>query len=118
MTAIKAYSVSRLSGCMHPAVRRVLFLILFSLLLSASLPVTGQDLPEYDEIGVFLEIPRLGGWEIDALIKNEELYLPVTHLFDILKIKNEASPGFESIKGFFVNPEAEFLISRDAGEIK
>lgn len=118
MTAFKAYSISRLSGCMHPAVGRFLILISFSLLLSATMQVRGQDLPEYDEIGVFLEIPRFGGWEIDALIKNEELYLPVTNLFDILKIKNEASPGFESIKGFFVNPEAEYLISRDAGEIK
>ena len=28
-----------------------------------------QDLPEYDEISVFLEIPGIGGGEINALIK-------------------------------------------------
>ncbi len=117
MTVSKAYSGLRFSGCMHPAVRRVLFFSVFALSLSGYVPVRSQELPEYDEIAVFLEIPRIGGWEIEALIKDEELYLPITSLFDFLKIRNEASPGFESIKGFFINPEAEFLISRNEGVI-
>ncbi len=117
MTVSKAYSGSRFSGCMHPAVRRIFLFGVFALILSWHTPARSQDLPEYDEIAVFLEIPRIGGWEIEALIKDEELYLPVTRLFDFLKIKNEASPGFETIKGFFINPEAEFLISRNEGVI-
>lgn len=115
MTVSKAYSGSRFSGCMHPAVRWLFFV--FTLFISGFQPIRSQNLPEYDEIAVFLEIPRIGGWEIDALIKNEELYLPVKSLFDFLKIKNEASSEFEFIKGFFVNPEAEFLISRNEGVI-
>ena len=56
-----------------------------------------QDLPEYDEISVFLEIPGIGVGEINALIKGEELYLPVTDLFDFLKIRNVPSAGLETI---------------------
>jgi hypothetical protein len=76
-----------------------------------------QDLPEYDEISVFAEIPRVGGTEIEALIKSEELYLPVTDLFDFLKIRNVPSPGLEEISGFFVNPAATYLIDRTKNQI-
>jgi len=79
--------------------------------------IQAQDLPEYDEIAVFLEIPRVGGIEIDAAIRDEVLYLPVTNLFDFLKIRNTPSPGLESITGFFINPEAAYTIDRSANRI-
>jgi hypothetical protein len=76
-----------------------------------------QDLPEYDEISVFLDIPGIGGGEINALIKAEELYLPVIDLFDFLKIRNVPSTGLETISGFFVNPEATYVIDRPKNQI-
>ncbi len=74
--------------------------------------IFAQEEPDYDEILVFLEVPHIGGSEIEAVIKGEELYLPVTDLFDFLKIRNTPSQGLESVSGFFINPEAAYVISR------
>ena len=71
-----------------------------------------QDEPEYDEISVFFSVPRIGGADIPAVIRDEVLYLPVTDVFDFLKIKNTFSPGLDSITGFFINQQAEYLIDR------
>jgi len=95
----------------HPGL--LLFLIIFFI----NGKLLSQDLPEYDEISVYAEIPGVGGTEIDALIKSEELYLPVTNLFDFLKIKNVPSPGLEDISGFFINPAATYLIDRTKNQI-
>ena len=43
---------------------------------------------EYDEISVFLEVPQVGGSEISSVISGNDLFLPVTDLFDFLKIRN------------------------------
>ncbi|MGB8491737.1 MAG: SPOR domain-containing protein [Bacteroidales bacterium] len=86
-------------------------------LLGGPLALQAQDLPEYDEISVFLEIPRTGGTDIDALIKGQELYLPVTALFDFLKIRNIPSPDLETISGFFITPEASYIIDRQKNRI-
>ena len=92
-------------------------LFLFLLFFSGMGILYSQDLPEYDEISVFLDIPGMGGTEIDALIKYEELYLPVTDLFDFLKIRNVPSTGLETISGFFVNPDATYVIDRTKNHI-
>ncbi len=99
-------------GSMHVfLIRSVnLFLLFFFPFLHGQ--IYSQDLPEYDEISIFVEIPMVGGSEIDAAIRGEELFLPVTDLFNLLKIKNIPSPGLETITGFFIDPEAEFEISR------
>jgi len=76
-----------------------------------------QELPEYDEILISLEIPRVGATEIEAAIRGEEIYLPITNLFDFLKIRNVPSPGMESISGFFLNPEATYEINRTDNNI-
>jgi len=73
---------------------------------------SAQDEPEYDEITVFFNVPRIGGADLPALVRDEVLYLSVTDVFDFLKIKNTVSPGFDSITGFFINPQAAYLIDR------
>ena len=93
------------SSCILPC-------FLFLLYFFSFIPLTAQDKVEYEEIPVFLDVPRLGGTEMDAVIKGDELYLPVTDLFDFLKIKNVPAPGLESVTGFFISPDAPFLISR------
>ena len=75
----------------------------------------GQD--TYDEISVFVEVPQIGGTEIDAVIKGTELFLPVTDLFDFLKIKNTISQDMESVTGFFITPDATYSISRAENKI-
>ena len=77
-----------------------------------------QAEPEYDEISVFLDIPRLGGVEISSVIKGEEVFLPVTDLFDFIKIKNIPSPGLDLITGFFITQDAAFSIDRIKNSIQ
>jgi hypothetical protein len=91
--------------------------LLFLICLFSHGTLFSQDLPVYDEIPVFVEIPQVGGTEIDALIKDEELYLPISDLFDFLKIRNVPSPEMEEISGFFVNPAATYLIDRTKNQI-
>ncbi|MDP4223928.1 MAG: SPOR domain-containing protein [Bacteroidota bacterium] len=118
MTPRKAYSSQAKAG-------RVLFskifcsyCILAVSLLFSPLKLYSQELPEYDEISVLLDVRGVGGGEIDALIRdNKDVYLPVTDLFDFLKIKNTASPGMETISGFFIIPEALFEIDRGKNQI-
>ena len=47
-----------------------------------------------------------------AAIRGEVLYLPITDVFDFLKIKNNPSPGFDSVSGFFIDPKATYLVDR------
>jgi hypothetical protein len=76
-----------------------------------------QDEPEYDEISVFFNVPRIGGTDIPAVIRNEVLYLPVKDVFDFLKIKNSLSSGMDSITGFFISQQAAYLIDQSNNRI-
>jgi hypothetical protein len=76
-----------------------------------------QAEPEYDEISVFLDVPGMGGREIDAVLKAEQLFLPATDLFDFLKIRNIPSQGLDSITGFFIKQDMTYTIDRSANLI-
>ncbi len=73
---------------------------------------------EYDEIPVFLDVPHVGGGEMVSVIHGTELFLPVKDLFDFFKIRNVPDQELESISGFFINPEASFVISRKENSIR
>jgi hypothetical protein len=92
MIISNAYSRSSFLWWMHSVRARYFFIISFGLLFLTSFRASAQDLPLYDEISVYMEVPRVGGFDIDAVIKAEELYLPVTDLFDFLKIRNTPTP--------------------------
>jgi hypothetical protein len=93
------------------AVYRIAISILLLIFLS---PVLGyaQKEPEYDEISVSFNVQGIGITEMPAVIRNEAVYLPITDVFDFLKIKNNPSPGFESVSGFFINRQATYLVDR------
>ncbi len=98
--------------CLHGAA----FVHLTAIFLLGTLLVSGQasaqNKPEYDEIGIFFNVPKVGSADIPSLIRNEKLYLSVTDAFNFLKIKNTATPGFDSISGFFINQQAPYFIDR------
>lgn len=71
-----------------------------------------QDNPEYEEISVFLNISKVGGADIPAVIVDETVYLPVADIFTLLKIKNTPSAQMDSLSGFFINQSATYLIDR------
>jgi hypothetical protein len=85
------------------------FLLIFFLLFLPSLSF-GQEEPQYDELTVSLRVPGIGISDISALVKKEKVYLSVSDVFTLLKIKNTPSPHLDSISGFFINTQEEYLI--------
>ncbi len=87
-------------------------LLLVIILLFQRPSLDGQEDQAYEEIPLFLEIQGFGGTDITGVLNDRDLFLPVTAMFDFLKIRNVPAPDFRSVSGFFINPEAEYLISR------
>lgn len=71
-----------------------------------------SDYPEYDEIAVFLMIQGVGGYEMNAIYMDDKLYVPVTDLFQILKINHVASQNYDSVSGFFLQENNSYSISQ------
>ena len=114
----KAYTVSKKKNCMLKTIfKLVLFFILFLFFIVIPLLSFGQDEPQYDEVNVFLKVQGVGGSEIPALIKNSIAYLSITDVFTLIKIKNTASARLDSLSGFFLNPQDEYLIDRKKKQI-
>jgi len=70
-----------------------------------------QEEPEYDEIAVFLMIQGVGGFEMDAVYKQDEVYIPVADLFGFLKINHLSSRNYDSVSGFFLREQDRYLIN-------
>ncbi len=117
MAGLKAYTGNLRAGRISVRSLPAIFFIVTLLLAGWNSSLRAQDLPEYDEIAVLIEIPGLGAFEMDALIKDENLYLPVVNLFNFLKIKCEPSPDMDIIKGFFSSPESTYIIDRPNRQI-
>ena len=73
--------------------------------------------PSFEEILVFMNVQGVGSVQIQAAIKNETAYLSITDVFDFLKIKNTPSPLLDSITGFFITPQAAFIIDQPHNKI-
>ncbi len=113
MAERKAYPENRNRGIAafnHEAICKFILAVSFLIFLPSY--AVAQEEPSYDEIAVYLKIPYFGVGEIEAVIRNEELYLPVTTLFDFLKIRNVPSENLDLVTGFFIAPEAEYSIDR------
>src|SRR5437868_6437019 len=65
---------------------------------------------EYDEISVFLNVYRMGGSEVPAVIRGNEVYLPVVDVFNLLRIKADFTQGLDSVKGFFIDQKNNYII--------
>lgn len=92
----------------------VIFVLTGIPLLSYSQEAENND---FDELSVFLSIPRVGSAEVPAAIKNNEAYLSVIDLFNYLKIKVDYTPGFDEVTGFIVSPDAQYSILRPQNKI-
>ncbi len=89
------------------------FLLFFG--LCTSVATAQQFQQDYDELGVEMNISRLGTYEIPIAIKGEDAYLPVEVLFDILKIKHETTG--EIVNGFIIHPDSSYNINWQKPEI-
>ncbi len=91
------------------------FVFFTGLLLSKS--SKAQSGLEYDEVSIYLSVQRIGGTEIPALIHEQTAYLPVSDIFDFLRIKNNISVRMDSISGTFINPQSKFIIDKPNSRI-
>ncbi|MBV5348478.1 hypothetical protein JZU61_02240, partial [bacterium] len=92
----------------------VVFCLLISFVTNKS---NAQEEPEFDELSVFFQVQNIGAVEIPAVIRGQEVLLPVSELFTFLKIKNTLSTGMDSVSGFFLSPDASYLIDRTRNSI-
>lgn len=87
-------------------------IIFFIINIIYPLSLKAQEQSEYDEVIIFLSVPRIGGADIPGLIKDDDVYLSVIDLFNFLKIKVDYKAGFDEVSGFFLNPQSTYLIDR------
>lgn len=71
----------------------------------------------YDEVLVTVNVPRIGSFEIQAIVFGQQLYLPIKDLFDFLKIRNTVSPDFDLVQGFFIYPKDTYSIDKTSNKI-
>lgn len=79
--------------------------------------ILAQSAADYDEITISLNILQIDNIEVSALLKDEKAYLPVTDIFEFLKISNKTSPSRDSISGFFVTEGFTYLIDKAKNNI-
>ena len=70
-----------------------------------------------EELSVNLNVKGIGSSEIPALYKEQEIYLSVIDVFNFLKIKNSYTESLDSINGFLIDENAEFLIVKEKNRI-
>lgn len=92
--------------------RKLFFLLL---LVSSVSGFSQTEIPEYDELSVEMNIPRLGTYEIPIAIKGEDAYLPVNVLFEILQINQRQED--EVLSGFVIHPDSTYRIDWRQPEI-
>ncbi|MBE0675111.1 MAG: SPOR domain-containing protein [Bacteroidales bacterium] len=118
MTFSRAYTIRTTEGGMRSFPLNIGRPVTILILLFLMAGLSAQEEPQYDEIPIYLEVPRIGGMEMTAAIKGETIYLPITDLFDFLKIRNIPAPDLVSVSGFFINPAAAYTISRKGNLIE
>lgn len=96
---------SKMSGILY-------FACLLVVLATFPFPAIAEEIPEYEEISVFLNIQKIGGADIPAVIVDETIYLPVADIFSFLKIKNTPSAQMDSVVGFFISQSSTYLIDK------
>jgi cell division protein FtsN len=93
----------------------ILFLTLF-LTFPAQLKAQTTE-EDYEEISVFLAVQGIGGYEITALYKNDQIYLPISDVFQALKINQRVSEFNDTISGFFLDENNKYIISKPGNTI-
>ena len=87
---------------------RIILCLAFTMLFAK--PGHSQYAPEFDEIPVLVKFKYLGEAEVPALIYDGKLLLSVSDFFDFLKVQNRLSTEADSVTGFFLHPQDQFLL--------
>ncbi len=95
---------------------KLFFFIL--LIVFFSPPAFAQsEMSSADEIMVTLEVKNVGSADIPAMYNDKDVFLSVTGVFDLLKIKNIPSASFDTIRGFLLTEKDAFLIDRAGSRV-
>ena len=100
-----------------PRNRWVIALISLFLVFS-SFQATAQTESNFDEITIFFQIQNIGTIEIPALIRDQEVLLPITDIFEYIKVKTTFTPNLDSISGFFLSPQNPYQINHTKNKIQ
>ena len=96
-----------------PSIFFLSFLMLFPGLSSFA-----QSESEYDERTLYLEVQQLGAKEINALVRKNEILLPVRQVFEFYNIWINPSTAFETLSGFIYDRESAYSISWSTNQIR
>ncbi|MVT41935.1 hypothetical protein GO495_15195 [Chitinophaga oryziterrae] len=95
-----------------PSIPRYPVPLLLLFLFFCSTQAYAREEPQYDEILVPLMVQNIGSTEIPSIICKDSIYLSISDLFNFLKVRNSFSPRQDSLTGFFITPQAVFLIDK------
>jgi hypothetical protein len=82
--------------------------LLFLITNQAKAQVSADD---YEEISVYLAVQGIGGYDVTAVYRNDQVYLPVAQVFQCLKINQKTSEFNDTISGFFLDENNKYVIS-------
>lgn len=80
------------------------FFLFFMSILNA------QEFPQYDELVVDMNVPKLGTFDLPIAIKEEEAFLSIASMFESLRIKYDVDEDSQAISGFLLSPQNRYQI--------
>ncbi|MGY0035633.1 hypothetical protein [Pedobacter sp. NJ-S-72] len=86
-------------------------------LFSAAAPCLSQEKTDDEEVSVFLNMQRIGSLELTSVVRGQAIYLPVTDVFNFLKIVNVINSTRDTVSGFFINLPDKYLIDQKNNRI-
>jgi hypothetical protein len=94
---------------------RIVAIVLFFML--PRLAIAQEDIEHsFDEVPLFVTVQDAGSFESNALIKEKELYLSLTEVFNFLQIRNELSDNGDTLSGMYID-NAPYTVSFPAQTI-
>ena len=99
-------------------VSRKFFIFLLVFTIGSGSSLYAQDYSGFDEITVNIEVPRLGVYELPIAIKDQQAYLAIEPLFNLLQLKIEKTADNNIIAGYIIGPEKSYEINADSGQVK
>ncbi len=99
--------------------RKLLLYILFMGTLTVVFPYESNSQgKKIDTLYIEFYEKRLGRIEIEVLKSQKDTYLPLLSIFNFLRIKVDAAPGFSIVKGYFIEPDSVYEINFAMGQAK
>ncbi|MFN0157166.1 MAG: carboxypeptidase-like regulatory domain-containing protein [Bacteroidota bacterium] len=88
----------------------------FASVLFAQTPAV-DDAPAQEAVPIAFEVKRVGKIEVISLQRDNQVYLPVSRVFDFLRIKHEYDPVVGRITGFLVTADTPYVIDVTNGRL-